>query len=146
METAAQAPDRPDHDFAASSLRHLVAQAKDLNLTQEQMAKINEIVVHYNQIRNRQEATYKQSEMEALKLIHDNHSSLTAIEGAVQKSDQEHSKLRMAGIKAVREATDVLRPEQYANWRQNHASRQLAAGKHDGEPATSGEKDRVAPH
>jgi len=30
-----------------------------------------------------------------------------------------------AGIKAFREARDVLRPEQYSNWRQSHAAEQI---------------------
>ena len=78
-------------------------------------------------------------------------SSLFAIETAVQKADQDHSKLRMAGIKALREARDILRPEQYSNWRQAHAARQLAQGaprqergeQYDGE---SGDAGRIAPH
>ena len=142
METAAQSAGRPDHDFAANSLQQLVDHAKDLILTPDQVTKVKEIADRYGQIRGSREAAYKQSEMDALKLIHDNHSSLTAIENAVQKSDQEHSKVRMAGIKALREATDVLRPEQYAHWRQKQAS---SIG-HGGLPGNSSEVERMTPH
>jgi hypothetical protein len=145
METAGQAPDSPDHDYAGNSLESMLRQAKDLDLSQEQMEKIKTISEQYARTRRDRETAYKQSELDALTLIHDSRSSLTAVENAVQKADQEHSKLRMAGIKALREARDVLRPEQYGNWRQNHAARQLARGNAAQEPG-EGDGSRIAPH
>ncbi|ALA59216.1 Spy/CpxP family protein refolding chaperone [Nitrospira moscoviensis] len=146
LESAAQATDRPDHDFAGNSIRSVLDQAKPLQLTQEQTEKIKAIQQRYAETKSKREAAYQQSEMDALKLIHDRHSSLSAVEAAVQRADQEHSKLRMAGIAALREATDVLRPEQYAQWRQTHAAGQVAQS---GRPDDSGpqpEPERMAPH
>jgi len=143
LESAAQATDRPDHDFAANSIRHLLEQAKDLQLSSEQKDKIAAIKDRYAETKSKKEHSYHQLEMDALKLIHDRHSSLSAVEAAVQKADQEHSKLRMAGITALREAADVLRPEQYAQWRQNHAAGQMAKSESPDEPA---EAERIAPH
>ncbi len=151
METASQTPDRPDHDYVANSLQAMLHQSQDLKLSPEQTAKIKTIADQYERTRRDRETAYKRSEMDALKLIHDSRSSLFAIESAVQKADQDHSKLRMAGIKALREARDVLRPEQYGQWRQEHASRQMAQGaasregaeQYDGE---SGDSARIAPH
>jgi Spy/CpxP family protein refolding chaperone len=151
MEMASQTPDRPDHDYAGNSIQALLHQSQDLNLSQEQRNKLKTIADQYEQTRRDREAAYKRSEMEALKLIHDGRSSLGSIENAVQKADQEHSKLRMAGVKALREARDVLRPEQYSQWRQDHAARQIAQGspheergeRYDNE---SGESARIAPH
>jgi hypothetical protein len=151
MDTASQTPDQPDHDYVANSLQAMLRQGQGLQLSPEQMGKIKTIADQYERTRHDRETAYKRSEMDALKLIHDNHSSLFAIESAVQKADQEHSKLRMAGIKALREARDVLRPEQYGQWRQEHASRQMAQGtasrergeQYDGE---SGDSARIAPH
>lgn len=145
IETAAKATDRPDHDFAANSIRNLLEHAKDLQLSPEQTEKIKAIKDHYAQIKTGREAAYQQSEMEALKLIHDRHSSLTAVETAIQKADLEHSKLRMAGVAALREAGDVLRPEQYQQWRQKAASGQVA---HSGATDTHGqaESERIPPH
>ncbi|HJT22547.1 MAG TPA: hypothetical protein VJ746_18895 [Nitrospira sp.] len=145
METAGQAPDSPDHDYAGNSLESMLRQAKELNLSQEQVDKIKTISEQYARTRRDRETAYKQSELDALKLIHDSRSSLTSVESAVQKADQEHSKLRMAGIKALREARDVLRPEQYGNWRQNHAARQLARSNTPQE-AGEGDGSRIAPH
>ena len=151
MQMASQTPDRPDHDYVSNSLQALLQQSQDLKLSREQTDKIRSITDQYERTRRDRETAYKRSEMEALKLIHDNRSSLFSIETAVQKADQEHSKLRMAGIKALREARDVLGPEQYGNWRQSHAASQLAQGKsssgareqYDSESSGSG---RVAPH
>jgi len=146
MESASQAPARPDHDFAANSISNLLRQSKDLELTAEQKDKIAAIQDRYAQTKSRKEAAYQQSEMEVLKLIHDRHSSLNAVEAAVQKADQEHSKLRMAGITALREAADVLRPEQYARWRQNHVTGQVAQSPNPSGVPGQSEAERLAPH
>ena len=151
MEMASQTPDRPDHDYVTNSLQALLRQSQNLQLSQEQTDKIKTITDQYERTRRDRETAYKRSEMEALKLIHDSRSSLFSIENAVQKADQEHSKLRMAGIKALREARDVLRPEQYGQWRQDHAARQMAQGpphQERGEQYDSeaGDNGRIAPH
>ena len=149
MEAAAQTPDRPDHDYVTNSLQAMLRQGQDLGLSQEQTGKIKTIADQYERTRRDRETAYKRSEMDALKLIHDNRSSLFSIESAVQKADQEHSKLRMAGIKALREARDVLRPEQYSQWRQEHASRQMAQGSRERAEqydAASDDSARIAPH
>jgi len=151
METASQTPDRPDHDYATNSLQALLRQSQELKLSKEQTDKIKTITEQYERNRHDREMAYKRSEMDALKLIHDNRSSLFAIETAVQKADQEHSRLRMAGIKALREARDVLRPEQYSQWRQGHAAQQIAQGaprQERGEQydSESGDAGRIAPH
>jgi len=57
----------------------------------------------------------------------------------------------MAGIKALREARDVLAPDQYGRWRQDHAAGQIAQGgprqergeQYDAEPGDAG---RIGPH
>jgi Spy/CpxP family protein refolding chaperone len=151
METASQTPDRPDHDYATNSLQALLRQSQELKLSKEQTDKIKAIREQYERTRRDREMAYKRSEMDALKLIHDSRSSLFAIENAVQKADQEHSRLRMAGIKALREARDVLRPEQYSQWRQGHAAQQMAQGaprQERGEQydSESGDAGRIAPH
>jgi hypothetical protein len=151
MEMASQTPDRPDHDYVTNSLQALLRQSQELKLSQEQMDKIKTITEQFERTRHDRETAYKRSEMDALKVIHDSHSSLFAIENAVQKADQEHSKLRMAGIKALREARDVLRPEQYSQWRQDHAARQVAQGTPHQErseqyDSESGDLGRIAPH
>ena len=152
METAAQAPDRPDHDYVMNSLHSMLRQAQDLKLSQQQTEKIKTITDQYERTRHDRETAYKQREMEVLKLLHDSRSSMFSIESAVQKADQEHSRLRMAGIKAFREARDVLRPEQYGNWRQSHAAQQMAQSTFNqgerGEQSNSepGDIGRLAPH
>jgi len=148
METAAQAPDSPDHDYVTNSLHSMLQQAKDLKLSPQQTDKIKTITDQYERTRRDRETAYKQSEMEVLKLIHDSRSSLFSIESAVQKADQEHSKLRMVGIKAFREARDVLGPEQYSSWRQSHAAQQMARSTQEREPSNNdvGEAGRIAPH
>ena len=145
IETASKATDRPDHDFAGNSIRNLLEHAKDLQLSPEQTEKIKTIKDHYAQSKSTRESAYQQSEMEALKLIHDRHSSLTAVEAAIQKADMEHSKLRMAGVAALREAGDVLRPEQYQQWRQKAAGQMAHAQEGRGQQGQT-ESERIAPH
>lgn len=148
METAAQAPESPDHDYVTNNLHSMLRQAKDLKLSPQQTDKVKTITDQYERTRRDRENAYKQSEMEVLKLIHDSRSSLFSIESAVQKADQEHSKLRMVGIKAFREARDVLGPEQYSSWRESHAAQQMARSTQEREQSNSevGEAGRIAPH
>ena len=151
MDMASQTPDRPDHDYVTNSLQAMLRQSGEMNLSPQQTEKIKTITEQYERTKRDREAAYKRSEMEALKLIHDSRSSLFSVESAVQKADQEHTKLRMIGIKALREARDVLRPEQYGQWRQHHAGEQIAKGvphqergeQHD---ADEGDAGRIAPH
>jgi hypothetical protein len=144
LESAKQAPDRPDHDFSENSIQHLLKQAKDLNLSQEQVEKIKDVNDRYVRTRSLRETAYKQAEMDALKTIHERRSSLSSVEASLQKADEAHTKLRMAGIMALREAADVLRPEQYSNWRQNHTSKEFARTSPPAGEQTEGE--RIAPH
>jgi len=84
LQSAAQAADRPDHDFAANSIQQLVDQGNALGLKKDQIEKITAIRDHYAETRSRREAAYKQSEMDALQLIHDRHSSLAAGSGGTK--------------------------------------------------------------
>jgi hypothetical protein len=79
METASQTPDRPDHDYATNSLEALLRQSQELKLSKEQTDKIKTIKDQYDRTRRDRATAYKRSEMDALKLIHDSHSSLFAI-------------------------------------------------------------------
>ena len=71
----------------------MLRQSQDLKLSAEQTEKIKTITDQYERTRRDRETAYKRSEMEALKLIHDNRSSLLSIESAVHKADQEHIEL-----------------------------------------------------
>ena len=97
METAAHAPDAPDHDYVSNSLQSMLKQSKDLQLSPQQTDKIKAISEQYERTKRDREQAYKQSEMDALKLIHDSRSSLFAIENAVQKADQEAADGRHQG-------------------------------------------------
>ena len=85
METAAQAPESPDHDYVTNSLHSMLRQAKDLKLSPQQTDKVKTITDQYERTRRDRENAYKQSEMEVLKLIHDSRSSLFSIESAVRR-------------------------------------------------------------
>ncbi len=148
MDQAAKATGRPDHDFAANSLRYLSKHGQELKLDESQMNKVNAIAERYDKTRAQHEAAYKRSELEALKLMHDDKAQFSDIEKAVQTADQEHTQLRLAGIKALREATDVLTPEQYNAWRQAHARRQTSEARSDAgsQAETPAESARIAPH
>lgn len=149
MDQAAKATGRPDHDFAANSLQYLSTHGPELNLDESQMNKVRTIADRYGKLREQHESAYRQSELEALKLMHDDKAPFSDIEKAVQKADQEHTQLRLAGIKALREATDVLTPEQYSAWRQAHARRQTPEARSDAGPSarqTPAEDARIAPH
>jgi len=83
MDMASQTPDRPDHNYVMNSLQALLRQGENLKLSEEQTEKIKAVADRYERTRAEREAAYKQSEMDALKQIHDSRSSLSSIEQAV---------------------------------------------------------------
>jgi Spy/CpxP family protein refolding chaperone len=146
MKSATMARGEPDHDFATNSLRYLMTQSRDLNLSEDQSAKIKTIMNQYGNTRIEREQEFKRAETDVMKLIHDDKAKLTEIEGALRKSDQAHTELRLAGIKAMRAATAVLTPEQHETWRQSHASRPGEEKRRNGARSVDGESSRIAPH
>jgi len=103
--------------FVGQTFRGLLRHAKDLGLSQEQVTKLKALMTDYRKTRIRDKAEVKLAEVDVRTLAHDPKAEMSAIESAVHKSEAAQAKLRLDGIRAVREASATLTPEQREKWR-----------------------------
>ena len=101
-----------------SLLRH----AKDLGLSEQQVAKLKSLMTDYKKARIRDKAEVKLAEVDAQRLVHDQKADMAAIEDAVRKSEAARTKLRLDEIRTLREASATLTPEQHEKWRSSRAA------------------------
>jgi len=100
------------HATTGHLLRGLLRSQKEMGLSDEQVTKIKAIQLDLDKTRIKAEADIMIAEREAEALIEDSKSDLTAIEGKIKQSEGLQTGLRMAAIKARRDALATLTPEQ----------------------------------
>src|SRR5215467_11764045 len=69
MDTAAQAPESPDHDYVMNSLHSILSQAKDLKLTQPQTNKIKTITDQFERTRRDRELRSESTRLNSSHLV-----------------------------------------------------------------------------
>jgi len=99
-------------DSTGHYLRHLVRHQKEIGLTAEQVAKLKVIQLDLDRTRIRTEAEVLVAERELAALFEDEKADLSSIEAKVKQGATLEVGLRMAAIKAKRDATALLTPEQ----------------------------------
>jgi Spy/CpxP family protein refolding chaperone len=115
-----------------------------MGLTDEQIKQLKEIQLDLDRTRIQTEADIKVAEREARALIDDESSNLSAIEAKLQESANKQVSLRVASVKARRDAMAVLTPEQSKRVKMFHQrmKEQMRSGKM-GHPKGDGKsKDR----
>ncbi len=122
-----------DHGRAESTghyLRHLLRHHKEIGLTTEQVKKLKAIQLDLNRTRVRAEAEVQVAELELASLVEDEKADLSAVEAKVKQSEMLEVGLRMAAIKAKREALVLLTPEQREKEKAEHEKmmRQMGGG------------------
>jgi periplasmic protein CpxP/Spy len=100
------------HGSTGHYLRHLLRHAKEIGLTADQVAKLKTIQLDLNRTRIKTEAEIQVAELEMAALAEDEKADLAAIEAKVKQSEMLEVGLRMAAIKAKREAQALLTPAQ----------------------------------
>jgi len=121
---------RSQHHQGTPERRHLVSHtfhsllrhAKDLGLSEQQVAKLKSLMTDYKKARIRDKADVKLAEVDAQMLAHDQKAEMSAIEDAVRKSEAARTKLRLDGIRTLREASATLTPEQREKWRSSRTA------------------------
>ncbi len=93
-------------------LRHLLRHQKDIGLTDDQVTKLKAIQLELDRTRIKSEADIQVTERELAALLEDEKAEPAAIEAKVKQSASQQVGLRMAAIKAKREAAALLTPEQ----------------------------------
>src|SRR5437764_11731693 len=120
--------ERSAHSFVDMIFHGLFRQAKELGLSDEQTSKLKSLKSDFDKVKIRGEADLKLAEVDVQTLAHDEKADMSAIEGAVRKSETAHANLRLEGIKTVRAAFAVLTPEQKQKMRSSHS---MGKGKGD---------------
>ena len=126
-----------DHQsHAADHLRHLLKHDKVLGLTEEQVKKQKAIELEYDRAHIKAEADIHVAERELRALAEDEKTELTALEAKVKQSEMLEVGLRMAVLKARRDALAVLTPEQREKAEVAHEKRmhELMSGTHGAMP------------
>ncbi len=107
------------HQTAGHLFRHLLKHQKEIGLSAEQVTKLKSLQMEFTRARIHSEADIKVAEAE-LAALEDDKADLSALETKVKQSEALRSGLRMAVIKAKRDALAVLTPEQREKLKAEH--------------------------
>jgi len=108
------------HQTAGHLFRHLLKHQKEIGLSAEQVTKLRGLQMEFTRARIHAEADIKVAEAELAALAEDDKADLAAMETKVKQSEALRSGLRMAVIKAKRDALAVLTPEQREKQKAEH--------------------------
>ncbi len=101
-------------------LRHLLKHPKEIGLSADQVARLKTIQLDLNRTRIKTEADIQVAELELASLTEDEKADLAAIEAKVKQSEMLEAGLRVAAIKAKRDALALLTPEQREKEKAEH--------------------------
>ena len=93
-------------------LRYLLMNKQELGLTDEQISKLRAVALDADRARIRASADQMISERELRAMVWDDKTELSAIEAKVKDTELLEAAVRMSGIRAKRELSGVLTPEQ----------------------------------
>lgn len=105
---------------AGHFLRHLLKHQKEIGLTEDQVARLKAIHLELDRTRIRIEAEVLVAERELATMVQDDKTDLAAIEAKVKQSEALEAGLRLAAIKAKRDAMALLTPEQREKEQSEH--------------------------
>jgi Spy/CpxP family protein refolding chaperone len=118
------------HGGAGHFLRHLLMHQKEIGLSEEQVGKIKTLQFELDKTRIRTEADIQVTERELDMLVPDAKADLSAIEAKLKQSAALQAGLRLAAIKAKREALALLTPEQREKEKAEHEKMMKMRGEH----------------
>ena len=118
------------HGGAGHFLRHLLMHQKEIGLSEEQVGKIKTLQFELDKTRIRTEAEIEVAERELHELIRDDKADLAAIEAKLKQGAGLEVNLRLASVKARREAMTLLTPEQREKEKAEHEKMMKMRGEH----------------
>ena len=127
-----------DRHMVSHTFHSLLRHAKDLGLSEQQVEKLKSLMTDYKKARIRDKAEVKLAEVDAQRLVHDQKADMAAIEDAVRKSEAARTKLRLDRIRALREASATLTPEQREKWRSGRGNMHAEGDSYGVEQAEAG--------
>lgn len=100
------------HATTGHLIRGLLGGAEEMGLSEDQVKKLKDIQLDLDRTRIKTEADIKIAEREARALMDDDSADLSALEAKLKESASQQVSLRVAAVKAKRDAMAVLTPEQ----------------------------------
>jgi Spy/CpxP family protein refolding chaperone len=108
------------HGGTGQYIRYVLKNQKEIGLSEEQVNKLKAIQLEFDKTRIKTEADILVAERELQALVEDYKSDLGAVEAKLKQSEGIEVQLRLAAIKAKRDARAVLTPEQIEKLRAEH--------------------------
>ena len=108
------------HGGAGHFMRHLLMHQKEIGLSEEQVGKIKSLQLELDKTRIRTAAEIQVAERELHALVRDEQSDLATIEAKLKQGADLEVGLRLASVKARREALALLSPEQREKEKAEH--------------------------
>lgn len=118
------------HGGAGHYLRHLLMHQKEIGLSDEQVGKIKALQLELDKTRIRTEAEIEVAERELHEMIRDEKTDLAAIEAKLKQGANLEVGLRLASVKARRDAMALLTPEQREKEKAEHEKMMKKRGEH----------------
>ncbi len=129
------------HGGAGHFIDHLVKHEKEIGLQPDQVAKLKGLRLDLDKTRIKAEADVQVAERELRALVDDEKTDMGAIEAKLKQSADLQTSLRLAAVKARRDALAVLTPEQRAKEKSEHERvMKEHRGKGQGDPHMGGAK------
>lgn len=120
-------------DHSAHYLKHLLKQAKEIGLTQEQIGKLKALQLEFKRTEARLEADVKIAKLELHALLEDEKAELAAIKTKVNQLKYAEGALMFAAIKAKHDGMALLTPDQREKDRAHReAMKSESEGEHSG--------------
>lgn len=104
-------------DVASRTFRMLLYDRRDLNLSAEQIGKLEGLATDYARTKIRNRASVELAEVDVKALMKNPQSELSVIETGLRKSEAASTTERLDRVKAVRTALALLIPDQRDTWK-----------------------------
>jgi len=118
------------HGGSGHFLRHLLMHQKEIGLSEDQVGKIKALQLELDKTRIRTEAEIQVAERELHEMIRDEKVDLGAIEAKLKQGAALEVGLRLASVKARRDAMALLTPEQREKEKAEHEKMMKKRGEH----------------
>ncbi|MBX3328079.1 MAG: hypothetical protein U0223_12235 [Nitrospira sp.] len=109
-----------EEDHGGHYLTHLLKHAKEIGLTAEQIGKLKSVQLDFKRTEARLEADTKVAKLELQALLDDEQADLNAIQAKVDQLKKSEAACLLAEIKAKRQASSLLSPDQREKERALH--------------------------
>jgi hypothetical protein len=117
-------------DHSAHYLKHLLKQAKEIGLTQEQIGKLKALQLEFKRTEARLEADVKIAKLDLQALLEDEKADLGAIQAKVGQLKNSEGACLFAAIKSKHNAMALLTPDQREK---DRAHREAMKSEHEGQ-------------